>query len=249
MDEVQKLKDIPRGNTAPGVARLVLERVTASSCGPANFRVLDIPCGKGEFLDTLKRVIPNAETTGADLNLPPNFDHTFLPIDASRPFAADFHQNFTAITCISGVMEFDNTLSFFEQIREVLADDGEFVVTNDNLLSVRDRLLYLLFGRFRQYRHAVKSGTPTWKILPLQNLVRILADAGFDTCKITYVPPKSAEWLWLPLATLVYVTQFVYIQMESSDVDKLTLREMFPFRSLLSRHYILVCRPKPKGLD
>jgi SAM-dependent methyltransferase len=246
MAEGKKLDNIPRGNTAPGVTRLIAEGLFSSLREKKKALVLDIPCGKGEFLNVLKSNLPDVETIGADINIPNGaFNYKFHQIDAVRPFKIDPKEKFDAITCISGVMEFDNTLSFFEQIRDLLDSDGEFFVTNDNLLSIRDRLLYFLFGRFRQYRHSIKSGTTTWKIIPLQNMLRILSDAQFRITRIIYVPPKFTEWLWLPLALPVYIAQYIYLKFLDKGIEKEKIREMFPFVSLLSRHYILICRPKP----
>ena len=239
------LDNIPRGNTIPGVSRLVVKRLFAFLREKHNARVLDIPCGKGEFLDSLKRMKPDAVTIGADIKIPnDSFSHKFHQIDASQPLAIDRSVKFDAISCISGVMEFDNTLLFFEQIGDLLSPEGEFLVTNDNLLTVRDRTLYFLFGRFRQYRHSTRSGTPTWKIIPLQNLIRILSEARFKVVRIIYVSPKLTEWLWLPLAIPIYLAQYAYVKFANVDVEEQMVREMFPFISLLSRHYVLVCRPK-----
>jgi hypothetical protein len=141
-------------------------------------------------------------------------------------------------------MEFDNTLSFFEKLKEHLDDNGLFIVTNDNILSVNDRILYLLFGRLKQYRLFTGNNEPTWKIIPLQNLLRILDEAGFETIEIKYIPVKTAEWLWLPIAVLIYVSQILYLKFAEKQVSSAEKDYRFPFLSLLSRHYICICRTK-----
>ncbi|HYJ90696.1 MAG TPA: hypothetical protein VEV84_05260 [Pyrinomonadaceae bacterium] len=206
--------------------------------------IFDVPCGKGEFLDVIKKYFPKCRTMGADIVKPAECAHEFYQFDAQETTGVNGIKDCEVVTCISGVMEFDNTLLFFEKIHGLLSRQGEFLVTNDNLLTVRDRLLYLFFGRFRQYRHSTQSGAPTWKIIPLQNMIRILSDAQFDVVRIIYVPPKFTEWLWLPLAFPIYLAQYAYVQIADIDVDGQTIREMLPFVSMLSRHYILVCCPK-----
>ena len=151
---------------------------------------------------------------------------------------------FSLITCISGVMEFDNTLNFLRQLREHITDDGLLIVTNDNLLSVRDRVLYFFTGRFRQFPIFVADDAPTWKILPLQNLLRILKDAGFESGEIRYVPAKATEWLWLPLALPIYLFQIFSFALGGGPVPYKEKAARYPFASLLSRHYVLICAPK-----
>src|SRR6185369_8836576 len=168
---------IERGNTSPGVNREIIEYLLSLNENFDGKRFLDIPCGEGTFLQAVKDFFPDAETAGSDIHSPPvAFSHDFLQIDAQQAFSLKTEKKIKVITCISGVMEFDNTLSFFEQLKENLAENGLLVVTNDNLLSVRDRILYLFFGRFRQYHLFIQTDKPTWKILPLQNLLRILSE-------------------------------------------------------------------------
>jgi hypothetical protein len=191
----------------------------------------------------VKEFFPQAETVGGDITEPEaDFSREFLRLDASGDAQIQTNGKFDTITCISGVMEFDNTLSFFRRLRPVADKDILLFVTNDNLVSVRDRLLYLLFGRFRQYKLAIQPGSPTWKMLPLQNLMRILIDAGFEIVRIEYVRPKASDWLWSPLAAIIFPFQFVYTKFSEPTLSSIPTTQMFPFVSLISRHYVITCR-------
>lgn len=241
----KRLDQIPRGNTCPGVNRLIIERLLAAFSEDAEFRLLDIPCGEGEFLDTVKDFFPRAETAGADIVVPAaNFSHQFVTLDAAGDSPFQEGKRFDVITCISGVMEFDNTLSFFRRLRPQANKNAILFVTNDNLVAVRDRLLYLLFGRLRQYKLAIQPGLPTWKILPLQNVLLVLIDADFEVLRIEYVPPKPSDWMWSPLAALIFIFQYAYMRFGEERFDSMPTTQMFPFASLLSRHYVVLCKPK-----
>ena len=231
----QKLSQIPRGDTCRGVNRIVIENLLAHFEG-RDFTILDIACGDGSFLDAVLRLMPDAITYGSDRVEPTSAasKHTFLPTDLevdTKPFNDG---PFDAITCISGLMEYDNTLTFLQRIRRSIRADGIVLLTNDNLLSVRDRLLYLLQGRFGQYPFNVKTGSPTWKILPLQNLIRLIDQAGFRIDSISYAPPSLTDGLWFPLALPLFALQRL-------TVPALSL--YLPLNALISRHYVLVCRP------
>ena len=243
MNLSEKLAAIPRGNTCPGVNREIIETLLSLETDLAGAAILDVPCGEGEFLQTVKDFFPHCETYGADIRAPSNvFPHNFLQIDASRKNLFADTAKFRIITCISGVMEFDNTRDFFEQLREKTTADGLVIVTNDNLLSVRDRFLYFFLGRFRQYKLFVGNHQPTWKILHLHTLQRILYDAKFELMSVKYMPFGSGEWVWLPFAAIIYLIQLLYFRFSEPQMSFAEKRAFYPFRSLLSRHYVIVCR-------
>jgi SAM-dependent methyltransferase len=244
MDAQAKLDAIPRGNTCPGVNRAVIEYLLFLKEDLAGKSVLDVPCGRGEFLKIIKTFFPGCHSFGADISLSDDrSDHVLIEADLSDDKPLDFETNFSIVTSISGVMEFDNTLNFFRKVRERIDESGIFIVTNDNLLSARDRVLYFLTGRLRQYPLFAENDSPTWKILPLQNLLRVLYDAGFDATEIKYVPAKWTEWLWLPIALPIYLFQNLAFAIEKKGPRYSKKAERYPFASLFSRHYFLVCRP------
>src|SRR3954451_6460316 len=78
MGTSQDLAEIPRGNTCRGVNRSIIELLLAGGSDLDGSRVLDVPCGRGEFLDTIKRFFPRARTTGADLQRHDDLSHEFL---------------------------------------------------------------------------------------------------------------------------------------------------------------------------
>ncbi len=165
----------------------------------------------------------------------------FAPVDASLPFAVFPDQKFDYVLSVSGVMEFDNTLQFFKSCHAHLRNDGHFIVTNDNVVSMRDRIAYFWLGKVRQYQSFVTQGQSTWKVIPIHNMVRILQDAGFRIKEIKYVSHRAKDWLMLPLAMLVYPIQFLYIQFSRSKMPLSQRHSLYPFRSLLLRHYLIVC--------
>ncbi|HTK37927.1 MAG TPA: methyltransferase domain-containing protein [Pyrinomonadaceae bacterium] len=243
MPDPEKLAKIPRGNTVPGVNRAIIELLLTRGDDLTDAAVLDVPCGDGSFLDALKDFFPNIETCGADLATQREHSaHRFFTLDARHPFAIETEKNFRLITSISGVTEFDNTQQFFEQLESYLDADGVLIVSNDNIFSVRNRVLFLLFGRFRQTHLFMKPDEPTWKIIPLQNLTRILYEAGFEVEETRYVPAKISEWLWLPVAAIVYVFQYLYLRFGETGTAFPGKAVMYPFASLIARHYFLVCR-------
>lgn len=237
-----ELEQIPRGNTCRGVNRALIEILLASGRKNERISFLDIPCGDGAFVSTLRRFFPDAFVKGADVQKPKlELAQNFEQVDASRPFSVFSGEQFDVISSVSGVMEFDNTLQFFGQCKAQLKEDGLFLVTNDNIVTVRDRIAYLLLGKVMPYALFVTQGQHTWKVIPLHNLVRILEDAGFEVRKIQYVSIRAKDFLFLPLALMLYPLQFLYMQFTKNAMPVRTRHALYPFSSLLYRHYVVVC--------
>lgn len=237
------LDEIPRGNTCEGVNRAVIEYLLAAPQDLTRARFLDLPCGTGGFLQTLRRFFPEAVVRGADVMAPPT-ENDWAQADFNRPFTLFAPLKFDVITSISGVMEFDNTRQFFESCAGHLAEGGRLLVTNDNTFTVRDRLTFLCLGKVRRFRLFDAPGDPTWKLIPLQNLARSLADAGFVIESIRYVSAQPKDWMLLPLAALLWPLQQIYLRQARSTVPLSLRRAMFPFRALICRHYIVAARQK-----
>jgi len=243
MPKDPRLATVPRGNTSRGVHQAIIEYLLQSGDSFNGKAILDIPCGDGSFLSTLRLFFPKAILRGSDRKKPINVaEGDFSQVDANHPFTVFPETKFDFIFSISGVMEFDNTLQFFTQCGNHLRDGGVFFVTNDNVAGIRDRLSYFWFGKPKQYSLFVTQDQPTWKIIPLSNMVRALQDAGFRIQAIRYVPLRWKDWLALPLALLIYPIQLMHMRGAPTSIPRALQNEMYSFCSLLSRHYIIVCK-------
>jgi cyclopropane fatty-acyl-phospholipid synthase-like methyltransferase len=248
MPKDPRLNTIPRGNTSHGVHQAIIEYLLQSGNSWEGKAMLDMPCGEGSFLSSLRLFFPKARLYGSDLQKPTNIEQSaFSQIDANHPFTVFPGIKFDCIFSISGVMEFDNTLQFFTQCRNHLGDGGIFVVTYDNVAGIRDRFSYFWFGKPKQYSLFVIQEQPTWKVIPLSNMLRILQDAGFRIQKIRYVPLRLKDWWALPVALVIYPIQLLHMRRVRTSIPEHLRTEMYPFRSLLSRHYFIVCEKEPSS--
>lgn len=239
------LQHIERGNTAAGVNAAILEYLT-EHCGPgSHLRFLDVPCGNGAFLRSAKRLFPFSECVGADISaLAEDIEgiDRFVTLDAARERLPADLGTFDVITSISGIMEFGNTQFFLSGLAPLLKTEGLLIISNDNLLSIRDRWLYLLFGRTGQYRGIPAKSQPTWNPITAAALLRQIADAGYSAIDFCFVRPRRKEFLWAPLALLNYCVQRAYDKLTGFDR---TSDFGFPIHgpiSFFSRHYFIVCR-------
>lgn len=117
----------------------------------------------------------------------------------------------------------------------------QFIVTNDNILAMRDRIAYFWLRKVRPYQLFLSQGDPTWKVIPIHNMVRILQDAEFRVREVKYVSVKPKDWLLLPLALLVYPIQRLYIRFCRSSMSLLERNVLWPFRSLIYSYDLIIC--------
>ncbi len=112
------LTEIPRGNTARGVLRAIIGYLVNTGLTWHGKNILDIPCGQGDLIATLRQFFPGARVLGCDVQAPQTISPTdFALVDASRSFHVFPPTKFDLVLSVSGVMEFDNTLQFLNNAR------------------------------------------------------------------------------------------------------------------------------------
>lgn len=234
---------IPRGNTQKNVNREVLHYLLNRSGLAPTSRVLDAPCGAGEFLGVLRQHWPAADLTGCDLrpDAPPVPGLRYQRTDLSQPFDATAGgPPFDLVTSISGVMCFGNTRSFVTNCIQQLRPGGRLVLTNDNVLTVRDRLSYLFTGRLRRFQLLFEPGDGMTHLVQHQALWLLLHEHGVRVREVRYTSWYTEDLLFVPLALLLYPLQWWYVRRLKSTVSRQQRQQLFGFKSLLYRHYILV---------
>ena len=236
------MNSVPQGLTQKGVNKSILNELNKIFEKPINW--LDVPCGHGDLLEYGYQELKQKNLVGIDL-FPPTNKNTvqYLKIDVSLPFSENVPlKPFDLITCISGVMAFDNISMFFRETRRILKKDGVLVVTNDNFWTLRDRISYLLTGRFRRFKLCNDKNEGNWNIVTLSTLHQSLEMQGYQVEKIQYTSIYPEDWLLLPLAFIIYLFQGLHLLTRKSDIPVKKRFEMFPITALLARHYILYCK-------
>ena len=239
--------NIPRGNTQKDVNREVLRYVLAQSGLAPTSRVLDAPSGEGEFLKVLRRCWPAAALTACDIRpeAPELPGLRYEQIDLSQPFDLAEGQPFDLVTSISGIMMFGNTSTFIGSCARQLRPGGVLVVTNDNVLSVRDRLSYLFLGRVRRFKLLFDTDEALSQFVQQQELKRLMESQGVALEQVIYTSFYGEDLLFLPFALLIYPFQWLYLRRVRHSTSQALRLKMFGFRSLLARHYIFIGRKQP----
>lgn len=234
-----------RGNTQKGVNRAIARFLDQKiSAGFFLKSLFDIPCGQGEFLRGLRKAVPSLKMKGLDLFAEPHPEirDVFVRGDAREPFAAVAGERFSVMTCISGVMCFDHVSGFFRSSVDHLEPGGYLIVTNDNVLTVRDRLSFLFLGRLKRFKllYSVQEGN--WNVVLIQGLWKQFRLNGYRIEKVEYVSFYAEDLLFLPLAALIYPIWLLSLLLGRGEMTRTERLQLFPFRSLLARHYIIYAK-------
>ncbi|MFZ4405261.1 MAG: class I SAM-dependent methyltransferase [Pseudobdellovibrionaceae bacterium] len=240
-DSKLDLSWVPKGNTVKGVNVLILQFLLSKKKQLNS--LFDIPCGDGSFLFAVKQIFPRAFITGLDLYAQPREDIKELTVKASaKDWPHVQNKNFDIITSISGVMAFDDVSGLFERAYQHLNPNGYFIITNDNILTIRDRLHFLLFGSVKRFPLCFQTNEGNWNIIMPQALWRLGKCNGFELEKVTYHSPRIEDWFWLPLSIVIYPLQFLYLVLQKTDKTFAEKLKIFPPQILWKRHYIFYFR-------
>ncbi len=235
---------IEKGNTQKDVNKSIIRFLTGYYPNTSDLKsVFDAPCGQGEFLRSLKRFFPNTHVEGQDLFASPlpEIAQNFLRGDLRNTFL-NKTDKFDVITCISGVMVFDHVSGFVEKAEKHINPGGLLIVTNDNVLTLRDRLSFLFFGRLKRFKLGYSVQEGNWNVMLIQGLWKLLRMNKFEVLKVEYTSFYAEDLVFAPVALVLYPLWWLYIRFSKGEMDQKTRRELFPLSSLLSRHYIIYAR-------
>lgn len=238
----QNSYEIPRGNTQDEVNHKVFEALLKRYQTNEKLKVLEIPSGEGFFLETFHRIFPQAELLGADPFVEPvaSIKHFTVKKTADELLSEMKEQKFDLMICVSGVMCFDGIHKFIRQTSASLKEGGRFILTNDNILTARDRLSFLTFGRVKRFKLLYDFEERNWNIMPIQALWMLWHQNRIELEEVIFAPIKPEDWLTLPIALLLFPFQMLYLATQKSRLSFSERYRLFPFKSLLARHYIMI---------
>jgi SAM-dependent methyltransferase len=232
---------IQRGETERYVNKRILENLVDILPTDQSIKALDLPCGNLLFLSYIKHIYPYAELTGADIKQQqPRQGIQFIQMDLTREFSIPRNEQFDLITSISGVMMFSNTLSFIENCASRLKKDGTIIISNDNSMTIMDRLRTMILGRVRLFNPIYEDNESMVQNIPVMELIRLMRTNGLDIEKIQYTSMYKRDLIFLPLALLVYPLQFLYLLKMNSKLARKLRWQAYPFKHLLCRHYFII---------
>lgn len=240
---------VPRGSTQKGVNQAVFDLLAEALDASTAQTLIDVPCGHGDFAQFLSKTFPRLKVIGVDAFE----DGSNKGFEFHRQTAHEFLGHASvgpvdAVTCISGIMCFDGAEGLFAKFAEALKPGGTVVVTNDNIMTVRDRFNFLFFGHFKRFPLLYKVREGNWNVVLPQGVVMLLRRAGFQDIKVRYTSIYFEDWFLAPFALLLFPLFFLNLALRRSDMSLRERLRLFPPQALLARHYVISARISVKGL-
>ncbi len=229
---------IPRGSTQKNVNKVVFDSISGK-LDQARL-LIDAPCGSGEFAHFLGENFSGLKVIGVDLFTDPkNKKFEFQKAGAHEVISRQAPESVDIVTCISGVMCFDGVPQLIAAAYKALKANGVLVITNDNIMSVRDRLNFLFFGHFKRFKLLYAKNEGNWNVVLPQALVSQLQSHGFRKWQMKYTAIYNEDFFFLPLAFVIYPVFLLNLLLRKSDFSVSERLALFPFRMLISRHYVI----------
>lgn len=235
------MKSVPRASTQKNVNQVVFKSIASRlEANTTEQLMIDAPCGNGEFAQYLMSVFPKLKVIGVDLFTEvaaKNFE--FYKMSAHDFFKQQKPSSVDIITCISGVMCFDGIPELMSSFYSSLKPKGILVLTNDNIMTIRDRLNFLFFGHFKRFKLLYSKKEGNWNLILPQALVAHLQNKGFQNLRIKYTAIYIEDLFLLPFAICIYPIFLTYLLLLKNQMSFKQRLELFPFRMLISRHYVI----------
>jgi hypothetical protein len=234
--------EVPRGNTQKGVNFEVF-RAISQFVGKFNGRILnllDIPSGQGEFSQFLKKSFRNLNITCVDQFADiQSTQITFVKQDAHAFLSSSQPLQYDIVQCISGIMCFDGTSQLVDKLATRMAPGSLLIITNDNVLTVRDRLNFLFFGHFKRFALLYKTNEANWNVILPQGLWMLLQRNQYRDISVRYCALYAEDFLFLPVALIIYPLFALNLFLKTSTLTMKERFNLFPFSSLFCRHYVV----------
>lgn len=234
---------IEKGNTHKGVNRAIIKFLASEvKNGFQLNRIFDCPCGEGEFLRSMKFTFPALEFEGQDLYSKPvpEVEPYFFKGNASNELKDIASDLYCVSTSISGVPVFDEVSQHLSQLTRITRQSGLVICTNDNIMTIRDRLHFLLFGHVKRFKLFNSKNEHIWNQVCPQTIWMLLEKNNLVIKKVIYVNTQLEDLCLLPLAIALYPINFLYMAVCRSHLTLKQKYMLFPFSMLLSRHYIFI---------
>lgn len=116
--------------------------------------ILDLPAGRGQFTDALRRA--GHTVTPADINRQRD-DYLLADMTAPLPFP---DASFDAAACLEGIEHIPDPLLLLGELMRVLRPGGRLILSTPNVMNYWSRLQFLFTGTFYQFNPAELRDLP-----------------------------------------------------------------------------------------
>lgn len=217
---------------------------------------LDIGSGHGELIALLRQRQLVTESSACD------YTDSLMKLDdvkvsvvnlneAPLPFAS---RSFDLVTCTEVIEHLEHYRETIREMYRVLEPAGKLVISTPNILNLKSRIRYLVFGFHNLFGplHTLESALHSTggHINPVSSfyLTHSLLDAGFQDIRLTIDKPQTTSLFWFAMLVLpIRLFSFLTIRKEKSrykTIDAFNERfvhQMNSFDVLVGRTILVGC--------
>lgn len=180
--------------------------------------VLDVPCGRGIFVNMLI----NKKLNVAYGDIKPNKcvikGADFIDLNKKLPYKSKM---FDIVTCIEGIEHVENPHLVLHEFNRVLKKGGQLIVTTPNILNIKSRIRFLFSGTFFWFDSKTLHKNGHINPIPFFELNYILKKYGFSLEKIG---TNRIHFMSIPLAFFIKYFQKLFFRRFEKDMNKHVLQ-------------------------
>ena len=231
---------IPKWNTERKVNYKIIKWILKNNL--KNLDILDVPSWNADLIKTINKIDNSIIKKWILIDkyvFPNELESKFFYYDYDFSEIWKLNEKFDLVFSVSWVMEFDNISLFIKNLKKSLKKGWKIIITNDNVISLKDRLLYLFFWKIRRFRLFLEPNQPTFHNIPIQEIYKYLIENGLFVLDVKYCWYKKSDLLFFILFFYLYIPQILYIILKKSYIPLKIRYKLFPISSLFTRHYIM----------
>ena len=153
----------------PDAATLVHDQVLALLVPDKPGLILDVPAGEGAFADRARAA--GIEVQCGDLDVSrfkvKGIECRQVDLNKRWPYSSEI---FDGVVSIEAVEHLENPWHFAREANRVLRPGGKLLVTTPNVLSIRSRLSYLLYGYPNYFHYMIEQDPGTENERPVDHI-------------------------------------------------------------------------------
>jgi len=200
-----------------------------------NLTIVDIPSGRGAFVQRLKDA-GFKKIIAIDIENILEIEHVDF-IEGDMTLTLPLTDNSCDIVvCIDGIEHINKQFDFVSEVNRVLTDKGEFVISTPNISSLRSRWLWFMTGHHHKCNSPLDENNPTplhhINMISFPEIRYLLHTNGFEINEVTTNRIKPISLIYSFFIPLVYIfTSWVYAKtgkkQGTSEINKSIFRNMF----------------------
>lgn len=230
-------------NTSKNTHERVFELIDLDT----NLNIVEIPSGSGAFVQRLKDA-DFKNILALDIENILEIEHdSFAVADMTKALPLT-DNSCDLVICIDGIEHISKQFDFIGEVRRVLKDRGEVIISTPNISSLRSRWKWFMTGHHNKCNSPLDENKPAplhhINMISFPEMRYLLHTNGFEINEVTSNRIKAISWVYALFVPFIYLsTLSVYNRagkkQGTSKINRSVFKRMFS-RDLLFGETLIV---------